>query len=207
MKPPLQNPETAPDTDFADTDFAQAVLEDSRLTVDVLITSSAWKMLPQAVEVVQRSVAAAAAANPEPRLRNAELSVLLCDDATIAALNGRWRGREKPTNVLSFPALLPDGARPDGARPDGARPSGGIPSGKIPLGDIAIAGETLVREADASGKTVPAHLAHLVVHGFLHLVGYDHETDDEAEEMERLERDILARISVADPYAGRDADI
>jgi probable rRNA maturation factor len=196
MKPPLQNGATAPDTDVADTDFAQAVLEDPRLTVDVLITSSAWKVLPQAVEVVQRSIAAAAAANPEPRLRNAELSVLLCDDATIAALNGRWRGQEKPTNVLSFPALPPDGARP----PDR------IPSDKIPLGDIAIAGETLVREANASGKTVPAHLAHLVVHGFLHLVGYDHETDDEAEEMERLERDILARISVADPYAGRDAD-
>jgi probable rRNA maturation factor len=202
MKPPLQNPETAPDTDFADTDFAQAVLEDSRLTVDVLITSSAWKMLPQAVAVVQRSIAAAAAAKPGPRLRNAEVSVLLCDDATIAALNGRWRGREKPTNVLSFPALLPNGARLSDRIPtDGIRPD------KIPLGDIAIAGETLVREADASGKTVPAHLAHLVVHGFLHLVGYDHETDDEAEEMERLERDILARISVADPYAGRDADI
>jgi probable rRNA maturation factor len=202
MKPPLQNPATAPDTDFADTDFAQAVLEDSRLTVDVLITSAAWKMLPQAVEVVQRSIAAAAAANPEPRLRDAELSVLLCDDATIAALNGRWRGREQPTNVLSFPALVPDGERLSGGIP-----SGGIPSDKIPLGDIAIAGETLVREADASGKTVPAHLAHLVVHGFLHLVGYDHETEDEAEAMERLERDILARISVADPYAGRDADI
>jgi probable rRNA maturation factor len=202
MKPPLQNPETAPDTDFADTDFAQAVLEDSRLTVDVLITSSAWKMLPQAVAVVQRSIAAAAAAKPGPRLRNAEVSVLLCDDATIAALNGRWRGREKPTNVLSFPALLPNGARLSDRIP-----SDGFRADKIPLGDIAIAGETLVREADASGKTAPAHLAHLVVHGFLHLVGYDHETDDEAEEMERLERDILARISVADPYAGRDADI
>jgi len=202
MKPPLQNPETAPDTDCADTDFAQAVLEDSRLTVDVLITSSAWNRLPQAVEVVQRSIAAAAAANPDPGLRNAELSVLLCDDATIAVLNGRWRGQEQPTNVLSFPAPLPDGAR----LPAGS-PSDATPSDKIPLGDIAIAGETLVREADASGKTVPAHLAHLVVHGFLHLMGYDHETDDEAEEMERLERDILARISVADPYAGRDADI
>jgi probable rRNA maturation factor len=197
MKPPPQNPGSDSDTDFADTDFAQTVLEDSGLTVEVLITSSAWKVLPQAVEVVRRSMAAAAAAKPEPRLRNAELSVLLCDDRTIAALNGRWRGQRKATNVLSFPALPTDGAIP----------SGGIPSHKIALGDIAIAGETLVREADASGKPVPAHLAHLVVHGFLHLVGYDHETDDEAEEMERLERDILARISVADPYAGRDADI
>jgi probable rRNA maturation factor len=103
--------------------------------------------------------------------------------------------------VLSFPALPVNGARPDNI------PSDNIASDRVPLGDIAIAAETLVREADESGKTVPAHLAHLVVHGFLHLVGYDHDSDDEAEEMERLERHILARISVADPYAGCDADI
>jgi probable rRNA maturation factor len=77
----------------------------------------------------------------------------------------------------------------------------------MPLGDIAVAYETLVREAGENSKTSSAHLAHLVVHGFLHLAGYDHETDDEAEEMERLEREILNRIGVADPYAARDADI
>jgi probable rRNA maturation factor len=199
MRPP-------PDADFADSGFAETVLEDRGLTVDILITSPAWKTLPQAVDVVRRSIAAAAA-HPGPRLRNAEVAVLLCDDETIAALNGRWRGQHKPTNVLSFPALSAAPARTsDGGMSDGIAPEG-IGSHQVPLGDIAIAGETLLREADAGGKTAPAHLAHLVVHGFLHLVGYDHESDEEAEEMERLERDILARISVADPYAGRDADI
>ncbi|MBO0750883.1 MAG: rRNA maturation RNase YbeY [Bradyrhizobiaceae bacterium] len=170
--------------------------------VDVLIVSPAWQMLPEAAQVVQRSVAAAAAATADPRLSRAELCVLLCDDDTITALNGRWRGQETPTNVLSFPALPRDAA---GAL--ARTPSADVPSDRIPLGDIAVAAQTLAREAAESGKTAPAHLAHLVVHGLLHLVGYDHETDDEAEAMERLERDILARISVADPYAGRDADI
>jgi probable rRNA maturation factor len=81
------------------------------------------------------------------------------------------------------------------------------PDEKMPLGDIAIAYETLAREAEENGNTVSAHLSHLVVHGFLHLLGYDHHMDDEAERMERLERDILARIGVADPYAACNADI
>jgi probable rRNA maturation factor len=84
---------------------------------------------------------------------------------------------------------------------------GAAPEEKIPLGDIAIAYETLVREAEETGKPVFDYLSHLVVHGFLHLLGYDHHMDDEAEQMERLERDILARIGVADPYAACDADI
>src|SRR5882762_9224433 len=86
-------------------------------------------------------------------------------------------------------------------------PQGAVPDEKIPLGDIAIAYETLAREAEESGKTISEHLSHLVVHGFLHLLGYDHHMDDEAERMERMERDILARIGVADPYAACDADI
>jgi probable rRNA maturation factor len=167
-------------------------LETPDLTVDILIESEAWQMLPGAEEVARRAIAFAAASTDETRHRNAELSVLFCDDETIAVLNGRWRGQEKPTNVLSFPALPLHGA---------------APLDKTPLGDIAIAYETLVREAAESGKTASAHLAHLVVHGFLHLVGYDHQVDDEAERMERLERDILARIGVADPYAACDADI
>jgi probable rRNA maturation factor len=161
------------------------------LTVDILIESEAWQKLPEAEDVARRAIAAAASMD-ETRRRNAELSVLFCDDETIAVLNGRWRGQEKPTNVLSFPALPLHGA----ASLD-----------RAPLGDIAIAYETLVREAAECGKTPSVHLAHLVVHGFLHLVGYDHQMDDEAERMERLERDILARIGVADPYAACDADI
>ena len=166
--------------------------EPADLTVDILIESEAWQMLPEAEDVARRAIAAAAEDAAETPRRNAELSVLFCDDETIAALNGQWRGQEKPTNVLSFPALPLPGAGPDD---------------RMLLGDIAIAYETLVREAAESGKTAPAHLAHLVVHGFLHLVGYDHEIDEEAERMERLERDILARIGVPDPYAACDADI
>ena len=181
------------------------LLEDPEpaLAVDILIESEAWRMLPEAEDIVRRAIALAAT-YPHPTLprepgrvgwghhRNAELSVLLCDDETIARLNGQWRGQQKPTNVLSFPAPPLQGT---------------VPDEKIPLGDIAIAYETLAREAEENGKTISEHLSHLVVHGFLHLLGYDHHMDDEAERMERLERDILARIGVADPYAACDADI
>jgi probable rRNA maturation factor len=181
--PPLEDPEPA-------------------LAVDILIESEAWRMLPEAENIVRRAIAFAACC-PSPTLprepervgwghhRDAELSVLLCDDETIARLNTQWRGQQKPTNVLSFPAPPLQSAAHDE---------------KI-LGDIAIAYETLAREAEENGTTVSAHLSHLVVHGFLHLLGYDHHMDDDAERMERLERDILARIGVADPYAACDADI
>jgi len=162
------------------------------LAVDILIESEAWRMLPQAEDVVRRAIAFAAASGAAIHRRKAELSVMLCDDETIADLNARWRGQGKPTNVLSFPAPTPQCATPDE---------------KIPLGDIAIAYETLAREAGEHGKMVSDHLSHLVVHGFLHLLGYDHHMDDEAERMERAERDILARIGIADPYAACDADI
>ncbi len=182
--PPLEDPEPA-------------------LAVDILIESEAWRMLPEAEDIVRRAIAFTATC-PHPTLprergrvgwgqhRNAELSVLLCDDETIARLNTQWRGQQKPTNVLSFPAPPLQSA---------------VPDEKIPLGDIAIAYETLAREAEENGRTVSEHLSHLVVHGFLHLLGYDHHMDDEAERMERLERDILALIGVADPYAACDADI
>jgi probable rRNA maturation factor len=169
----------------------QELREEPVPDVDILIESEAWRDLPEAGDIARQAIIAAAAS--ETGLGDTEISVLLCDDDAIAALNGRWRGVEKPTNVLSFPAPPLHG--------------GVMIPEKRPLGDIAIAYETVVREAGESGKTASAHLAHLVVHGFLHLAGHDHETDDEAEEMERLEREILARIGVADPYAARDADI
>jgi len=162
------------------------------LVVDVAIETETWRMLPEAEHIVRRAIAVADSATLETRQGNAALSVLLCDDETIARLNGRWRGQEKPTNVLSFPAPRLPVASPDE---------------QMPLGDIAVAYETLAREAEENGKTVSDHLSHLVVHGFLHLLGYDHHMDDEAERMECLERDILARIGVTDPYAACDADI
>jgi probable rRNA maturation factor len=157
--------------------------------VDVLIESDLWQALPDAEDIVRRAIALAATA--ATNRRGAELSVLLCDDQTIAGLNARWRGEERPTNVLSFPAP----------------PLRAAPDRGVPLGDIAIAYETIAREAAEQGKPVTDHLFHLVVHGFLHLLGYDHHMDGEAERMERLERDILAQIGIADPYASRDAEI
>jgi probable rRNA maturation factor len=108
------------------------------------------------------------------------VSILLTDDETVAGLNQQFRGKAGPTNVLSFPA---------GPNPEGL------------LGDIALAHGVCAREADQQGKTLTAHLQHLVAHGVLHLVGYDHITDDEAAVMEDQERRILASLGVADPYA------
>jgi probable rRNA maturation factor len=141
--------------------------------------------------VVGRAVRAAlAAADPGGP---AEVSVLLADDARLRELNRTWRGEDKPTNVLSFPAR--DGA--GGGWPD--LPPGG--AGPVPLGDVAVALETLLREAAAEGKAPADHLAHLVVHGTLHLIGHDHEAGEaEAEAMEALEVEALASIGVADPY-------
>ena len=112
------------------------------------------------------------------------MSVLLTGDAEVRTLNARWRGQDKPTNVLSFPAA-----------------PAGRPSESATLGDIALAFETLAREAEAAGVPLADHYRHLVTHGFLHLIGYDHETDEEAERMEALEKRILARLGVGDPYA------
>jgi probable rRNA maturation factor len=153
--------------------------------VDVVIESPRWTSEPGAEDVVRRAILAAAAETNAPA--GAEISLMLADDQTIRALNARWRGHDKPTNVLSFPAA-----------------GGHAPRGAAPLGDIVIAYETTAREAKAEGKPLADHVAHLAVHGFLHLMGYDHGTDSEAETMERLERVILARLGIADPYRARE---
>jgi probable rRNA maturation factor len=160
--------------------------------VEVVVESDAWQALPEAGAVVRRAIACAATPTLMAKHRGAEVAVLLCDDGAIAELNARWRGQVRPTNVLSFPA------------PPSPRVALG---GSVPLGDIAVAYETVAREADEQAKPVADHLSHLVVHGFLHLLGYDHQVDGEAEQMERLEREILAQIGIADPYASRDGGI
>lgn len=114
---------------------------------------------------------------------------MLTDDSGIQSLNRTWRGIDKPTNVLSFPTAAPPG-----------------PPGAVrPLGDIAIAFETLRREAGEANKPFAHHLAHLAIHGILHLLGHDHEDDAEAEAMEALETHVLATLGIPDPYAGSDA--
>jgi probable rRNA maturation factor len=152
--------------------------------IDVIIDSPRWKRHPAAAKLVRRAVTTAAPA----AARKCELAVLLTDDKSIRALNRQWRGKNAATNVLSFPAV----------------PGGGS-AGRM-LGDIVIAYETTAAESRAEGKPFDHHLVHLVVHGFLHLLGYDHESDGEAEDMERLESRILARLDVPDPYAAREPE-
>jgi probable rRNA maturation factor len=157
---------------------------------EVLVVAECWQTEPDAEAVIQRAIAAAAQMTDGDD-GEAELAVMLTDDAGIRTLNSNWRGIDKPTNVLSFPALPPTGT----SGPDDAPRM---------LGDIAIAYETTRREADDEQKPFDHHLSHLAVHGFLHLMGYDHEKDDDAEAMETLEQEILAQLGIPDPYADRE---
>lgn len=127
-----------------------------------------------------------------------ELSLLGCDDARIAVLNADFRDKAAPTNVLSWPAedLSP---ADEGTAPD--LPDKGSAEDPEELGDIAISWQTCQREAEDQGKTMGAHVTHLVVHGTLHLLGYDHIRDGDAALMEGLETRILASLGVADPYS------
>ena len=159
---------------------------------EVLVVADCWQTEPEAEAVIQRAVAAAAEI-VDADVGEAELAVMLTDDAGIRTLNSNWRGIDKPTNVLSFPALQPSGP-------------GGPDEAPRMLGDIAIAYETTRRQADDEQKPFDHHLSHLAVHGFLHLIGYDHEKDGDAEAMETLEQEILAQLGIPDPYPDRDPD-
>ena len=124
-----------------------------------------------------------------------DISVLACDDARIAALNAEFRGKDVPTNVLSWPS------EERGAVVDGEMPLPPEPGGDTELGDIAIAYETCAREAEAAKKSLHDHTLHLLVHGTLHLLGFDHERDLDATLMEGLESEILGKMGLADPYS------
>src|SRR6516164_3395501 len=156
---------------------------------EVLVAADCWRNEPDAEAVVLRAIAAAAE-TVDADIADAELAVMLTDDSGIRTLNSNWRGIDKPTNVLSFPALQPQAPQRPGDAPR-------------MLGDIAIAYETMRREADEEGKPFDHHLSHLAVHGFLHLIGYDHENDVDADAMEHLETEILAQLGIPDPYADR----
>lgn len=152
------------------------------LTIDIVADAGDWTLF----EPVTRHVEAAAAAlarNPVFAAHaSSEAVIALSDDDNVRSLNASYRGLDKPTNVLSFPS--------------GSAPRGGV----ITLGDIVIAAGTVAREAVEQGMEPAQHLQHLVVHGLLHLLGFDHETDTEAAEMEALEIEVLSALNIANPY-------
>ncbi len=166
---------------------------DGPSTVAVTIAAPAWQAVVDDPEQLcgQAIRATLGRAAPTAWLAAAEVSLLLCDDATLRRLNARYRQQDRATNVLSFPAQALD--------PDRTPPAPG--PGPVLLGDIALAAETVAAEAAAEGKRPADHLRHLVVHGCLHLLGYDHQDAAGALRMEELERVILAGLGIADPYA------
>jgi probable rRNA maturation factor len=155
--------------------------------IEILVESARWSGRRGAQPLLRRAIARASAALPAKAARStsgAELAIVLTNDSAIRELNRTWRGKDEPTNVLAFPANQHGGPH------------------RL-LGDVVIAYETLAREARAERKLFDHHLAHLAVHGFLHLCGYDHETARQAATMERLETAILARLEIPDPYIAR----
>ena len=164
-------------------------------TISVTVGAPAWRTHLAGPKAVCRRAAGAALARVPipPWLARAEVSILLADDATVRRLNAAHRGQDRATDVLSFPAFdrIPEAA------------PGHLPPGPVPLGDVVLALETVRAEAEAGAKSLADHVSHLVVHGCLHLLGYDHQDADDAERMEAMERPILERLGIADPYAGR----
>lgn len=161
------------------------------LWIDINVEKGDWEAaLPDYQAIVERAINACVATAAECEDEDEaewEISVLLTDDAAVQALNRDWRGKDKPTNVLSFPASADD-----------------LPMGApMMLGDIAMAFETVVKEAEDLGKPLSDHFCHLVVHGMLHLLGFDHISDAQADEMEPLEIEILDGLGIKSPYPDR----
>ena len=154
--------------------------------IEISVEADAWHQVSGAEAIVRRAAEAALA---DTSASGVEIGVVLTDDAKMRALNLTWRGKDAATNVLSFPA-----------------PTGGSMTPR-PLGDVVLAYETIAREAAEQRISARDHLAHLTVHGVLHLLGHDHENDRDAETMERFEREILARLGVPDPYARAEAQV
>jgi probable rRNA maturation factor len=153
-------------------------------SIDIQIQSPLWDAQPKAGETVRQAVTAAAQALSTSE---GEVAILLTDDASIRALNRQWRGIDQPTNVLSFPAAVTQTSA----------------AAKF-FGDIVLSYETLVNECADEDRIFLHHLAHLAVHGFLHLIGYDHQVDSEADQMEAVESRIMMRLKLPDPYRAHD---
>lgn len=156
-----------------------------QILVDLSVEAGDWPPEAELTALVDAAVAAVLGETGATAATSVELSLLFTDDRRMRELNAGWRGKDKPTNVLSFPAFP-------------VRPGSPLPP---LLGDIALGAETVAREAVLDGKPRDHHISHLVVHGLLHLMGYDHEDDEEAQVMEDFERRILAVLAIPDPYA------
>jgi len=161
------------------------------VTIDVATLAGAWDSTGLALDdIINNAVPAAIMAADAPDAlagREIEVSVVLTDDPAVRTLNREYRGKDKPTNVLSFAALDGDDPLP--------------PSGPVHIGDIILALETLQREAEELGKPLQDHFTHLLIHGTLHLLGYDHENDADANVMESLEISILSAFGIENPYS------
>ncbi len=157
--------------------------------ISIRIDGCKWQMAADPQVLVEKAVASATATALLDYPANAELSVLVTSDTAIAALNRQWRGHDGATNVLSFPA--------ETIHPNNAGRINGLV-----LGDIVVAKETVRREAAQSTITFEAHFTHMIIHGYLHLFGYDHIKDDDAAVMEQIEVAALADLGIADPYHG-----
>lgn len=158
------------------------------IVVDVSIESDLWTALPEAEALAAQAVRQALLTSKTAVHAAAEVSIMLIDDVQIRALNKQWRKIDKATNVLSFPASTPQKLKSNPL-----------------LGDIVVAFETLQKEAHEETKSLRDHYSHLIVHGFLHLLGYDHENEHDAALMEGIEIKILAALNIANPYA--DAEL
>lgn len=157
------------------------------IAVDVLVEAGSWPDDTELARLVADAVEASVLVAGLRFVEGSELSVVFTDDRHVRELNAQYRGKDRPTNVLSFPGA----------------PAARDRFGPL-LGDIVLAQETVAAEANAEGLSFDHHLTHLVVHGLLHLFGHDHLEVGEAERMESLETSILARLGVADPYAGSE---
>jgi probable rRNA maturation factor len=177
-----------------------------RLDISFSLESGDWETAATDVERLTEVAARAAfEAAEKPEILGGdtpvEMSLVLADDALVQTLNRDYRDKDKPTNVLSF-ALLDDLDDTDESTDDVLARDEGMP---ILIGDVILAFETVQREALEQGKSFGDHLTHLVIHGVLHLLGYDHQSDPDADRMERLETSILARLGIADPYSANPA--
>lgn len=152
------------------------------MKVSIEVEDSAWDAVPGLEELTRDAVAAALA---DADAADSETVILFTDDIAMAGLNAEWRGKNSPTNVLSFPTP------PDMVIPEGE---------PRPLGDIVLASGVVAREALEQGKSLRDHTAHLIVHGVLHLLGHDHVDETQAAEMERLETGILKGLGISNPY-------